>query len=175
MKYTVLLKQSNAYLARHPEYIHEPVSWDIFTTGARWMHLQMNRLATTETTFNSTVKYGRYGFLKYSISIVVWLASALFLSRVSLFLIPLSVLFFYFAEVHFLFLFPLLIGGVPNPVWTSIKQTYRIGIIRVLVTVMPIAWFMMAGLFNKQQPFHNWHAGSLAVLVWYQHEVRNRL
>lgn len=175
MKYTILLKQSNAYLARHPGYIHKPFSWSIFTTGAKWMHVQMNRMATTETVFNSTVKYGWYGFLKYSISIAVWLLSVVLLYCFSLFLLPLSVLFFYLAEVHFLFLFPLLIDGVPNPVWTSVKQTYRIGIIRVLVTVMPIAWFMMAGLFNKQKPFHNWHAGSLAVLVWYQHEVRNRL
>lgn len=175
MKYKILLKQSNAFLALHPGYIHEPVSRDIFTAGARWMHMQMNSMATTGTVFNSSVKYGWYGYLKYSISIAVWLLSVVLLYRLSLFLTPLSVLFFYFAEVHFLFLFPLLIDGVRYPIWTSVKQTYRIGIVRVLLTVIPIAWYMLAGLFNKQKPFHNWHAGSFAVLVWYQHEVRNRL
>jgi hypothetical protein len=34
---------------------------------------------------------------------------------------------------------------------------------------------MLSGLLNRQNPFRRWHIGCLSVLLWYQHEVRNRV
>jgi hypothetical protein len=170
-----LLQQSKAHLDQHPCYITDAVSFDVFTKGAGWMHEQMNTLRHSATDFNTAINYQGYGFLKYSICIALWFITVIALYSINVFLIPVSVLVFYFAEVHFLFLFPLLIDGVKNPVLESIKQTYRIGIFNAVATVFPIGCFMIVGLFNKKTPLRNWHTGSMAIIIWYQNEVRNRV
>ena len=104
-----------------------------------------------------------------------FLISAAFFFSLNIFLTPLSIIVFYLFEVHFLFLFPLIIDKIDQPILTSIKQTYKVGIFNALVTVIPIACFMLKGLFNISKPFHNWHIGSLAILIWYQNEIRDRL
>lgn len=125
--------------------------------------------------FEASGKYAVYGWMKYGLSLSAMIISMWFFMNVNAWLLPLSILVFYLVEVHFLFLFPLLIDDVSAPVWTSIQQTYRSGLFTSLLTVIPIGFYMIAGLLNVRDPFHNWHVGCLAVILWYKNEVRNRI
>ena len=68
-----------------------------------------------------------------------------------------SILAFYIIEVHFLFLFPLLIDRVSNPMLTSCKMTYKIGFLKALITVFQIGLYMMFGLLQLKEPFKKWN------------------
>lgn len=153
----------------------EKFSLDMFTEGAKWMWLQMNRLSGKRTVFNEGVNYTAYGWLKYAACISCFLLAVLIFSSISILLAPLAVIIFYLAEVHFLFLFPLLIDGTKYPVRESIKQTYRLGLLQTMLTVLQLGVFVIAGLFNFSRPLRNWYIACLAIIIWYQHEVRNRL
>ncbi len=172
MKFRLLLRQSKAQLKAAGSFTPVPVSPAVFTAGAQWMH---GRLPAKGKAFNSAVSYTFYGLLKYGISLLAFVLSALGLFKVSPFLLPLSILAFYLAEVHFLFLFPLLLEGVAHPVLESIRHTYRIGLLSALCTVIPIGFYMLAGLLHFKSPLRAWHIGCGAILIWYRHEVRNRV
>ncbi|TVT42597.1 hypothetical protein FNT36_00420 [Hymenobacter setariae] len=104
------------------------------------------------------------------------LATAAALAKLHLlWLLPLAGLAFYVVEVHFLFLFPLLLDRVAHPLRTSIWATYQVGFMRALTWTLAIAAFMLAGLLNRRQPWRNWHIGCLALIHWYHHEVRPRV
>jgi hypothetical protein len=153
----------------------EKISLNVFNNGARWMCCQLNRMSDEKLEFNDAVPYTAYGILKYSISVGCFIASAFIFSKISIWLAPLSLLVFYVAEVHFLFLFPLLIDGVPKPLQMSVRHTYRMGAGKLAFTVFCIGMYMLAGLLNFSKPFRNWHIGCLAIIIWYQHEVRSRI
>jgi len=102
------------------------------------------------------------------------LSAGWFLNYAPLF-IPLSIVVFYLFEIQFLFLFPLLIDNSKEPVRRGIREVFKIGIIRCLFTVIPIAFFMLLGLFHKRQRYRNWYIGCLAILIWYNDEVRTRI
>jgi hypothetical protein len=173
MKYKQLLAQSKIHLDKNPVYLDHPFSIHIFSSGAKWMYEQLNTAATK--TFDLTINFGFYGLLKYSICIAAGITAAILLWSVHILLAPLAILVFYFFEVHFLFLFPLLIDKVKLPLLKSIRTTYSIGVLNCMAIVIPISIFMLAGLVNTKAPFKNWHIGSLAIITWYKNDVRNRL
>lgn len=147
----------------------------VFTDGAKWMCNHLNQLSDHKIEFNDSVNYTAYGFLKYGISLLFFSLSLFFFVHINILLAPLAVVIFYFAEVHFLFLFPLLIDGVQHPLQQSVKATYGIGLFRSIYTVFRVGLFMIAGLFNTAKPLYNWHVGCLAIIIWYQHDVRSRI
>jgi len=176
MKYQNLISQSKINLEINPPNINGILSMNIFDEGAKWMFDKLNESKIDkELQFNQSVNFFAYGLLKYGISFFVFLFSAYLFLKVNLFLLPLSIIIFYLAEVHFLFLFPILIDNAENPIWTSIKQTYKTGILTTLTTVIPIGFFMVFGLLNFKDPFRNWYVGCLSIIIWYQNEIRNRI
>jgi len=176
MKYQELLSQSRNHLVKSSNCIHNEISINLFSIGAKWMFDKLNELDNKKSTkFDHSINYNLYGILKYGICFFALLISFFFFYKIHLFLTPLSVIVFYFFEVHFLFLFPLLIDKTKNPILMSIKQTYRIGIFQSIFTVIPIGFFMVFGLFKINNPFKNWYIGCLSIIIWYQNEVRNRI
>ena len=89
--------------------------------------------------------------------------------------LPLAGLAFYVVEVHFLFLFPLLLDGVAHPLRASVRATYRVGFLKALAWTLTLAAFMLAGLLRWRRPWRSWHIGCLALIQWYCHEVRGRV
>jgi hypothetical protein len=168
-----LIRRSKAQWEIEPVQVSTAAPPLVFSAGARWMAARMNKNA--ETVWDNTVNFQAFGVFKYGVSFIAFGLAIYFFGRVSLFLTPLAVPVFYLAEVHFLFLFPLLIDGVGYPVWASIRQTYKIGILRAWINVMPIGAYMIIGLLNTRNAFRNWYIGCLAILIWYDDEVRNRL
>ncbi len=176
MKYQQLLSQSKKSLEVHPPNANEMVSIKLFELGAKWMFDKLNEnKINKDVQFNCSINFSAYGLFKYGISFVAFFFSAFLFLRFNFLLLPLSIVIFYFAEVHFLFLFPILIDNIKNPIWTSIKQTYKTGIIKAMLTVIPIGLFMMFGIIKFKNPWRNWYIGCLAILIWYKNEVRTRI
>ena len=176
MKFIGLISKSKTRLAQNPGSTGFKITDNIFLDGAAWMGERLNEMDKSKhIEFNPSVNFGFYGLLKYGICLLAFCFSAILLYRVNILLTPLSVVVFYFFEAHFLFLFLLLLDKVPRPVWTSIKLTYKIGIVKAIFTVLPIGVFMVAGIFNFKNPYKNWLTGCLCILIWYQNEIRNRL
>lgn len=171
-----LLSESEKQFSKRPEQIQRVFFTHIFAAGARWMFekLHENEPETT-TVFDASINFSYYGYLKYGLSLLSFLAAGFALGKVHLLLTPLAVLVFYVFEVHFLFLFPLLIDGAKNPIQTSIRQTYRIGFGKALFWVFTIALYMLSGLLNHRNPWRKWHIGCLSIVLWYRHEVRDRV
>lgn len=176
MRVRALIRQSERQFAQQPRQVQPHFSPHLFALGARWMFDQLPaKKPAIALGFDASTQFGWYGCFKYGLSLLTLAAAGWALGKVSLLLTPLSVLGFYVVEVHFLFLFPLLLDGAKNPLRTSIQATYRVGLLSALLGVLPIGGYMLSGLLNRQQPFRRWHIGCLAVLLWYQDEVRDRL
>ncbi|MFT3704503.1 MAG: hypothetical protein QM802_19200 [Agriterribacter sp.] len=176
MKYQQLLSYSRANIGDNFPATNKIISPHLFEVGCRWMFYRLNERDTQpHPPFNSSVNYLGYGLLKYGISFFFFLFSIWFFLKVNILLVPLSIVLFYLIEIHFLFLFPIMLDGIKNPVWTCIRQTYKTGILKALITTIPIGCYMMWGLLNITNPFRNWYIGCLAIITWYQNEVRNRL
>ena len=172
MKFRSLLRHSKAQLEAAGSFTPVSFSPAVFSAGAQWMYGQ---LPAQQKGFNKAVSYTFYGLFKYGISLFAFGLAGAGLFKINPILLPLAVFAFYLVEVHFLFLFPLLLDGVAHPVWESIRQTYRIGLLTALRTLIPIGFYMLAGLVRFKSPLRNWHTGCGAILIWYQHEVRNRV
>lgn len=171
-----LIKQTEVYMTGAPSKIGRPCSLDVFQQGGEWMRVWLDRWDKNRPDANrAAIDFNTYGFIKYLLCIGAMGISAYGLYYFHPYLLPLCILVFYVVEVHFLFLFPLLIDGVEHPLWQSILITHRIGLFRVLAKVIPIACFMLAGLLKLSDPLRNWHKGCLAILIWYQQDVRNRI
>jgi hypothetical protein len=176
VKFQQLIALSKANLTTNPTYINGVVSANIFELGAKWMFDHLNKgEINKEKHFNSSTNYFTYGLLKYGSCIFAFLLSVFLFAKLNYYLLPLSIIVFYLVEIHFLFLFPLLIDNAEKPIWTSIKLTYKMCILKSLVTIIPIGFYMVFGLFNLKAPFYNWYVGCLAIIIWYQNEVRNRI
>ena len=172
MKYQKLLAQSREHLRRFPAAEKQGFSLLVFTNGAEWMLHRMNELDGEERIFDSSISYEKNGYFKYGICLVAFLLIGAFLFNKAVLLLPLAILVFYILEIHFLFLFPLLIDKVENPILKSIQMTYEIGVFQALATVIPIGFFMIIGLFNLQNPLKNWYLGCLSILIWYGYEKK---
>ena len=176
MMYKYLIIASREKLTAYPAFETVPGPIHMFPWGAKWMYERLGELRPGHPmSFNPSINYNLYGFIKYGSCLAVSLLSALWLSRYHLLLTPLSILIFYLCEIHFLFLFPLLIDNTPRPILTGIRNAYRIGIVKCLITVIPIAFFMLAGLLRGKDNFRNWYIGCFAVLIWYNNEVTGRI
>jgi hypothetical protein len=176
MNFRHLITQSTSHYERQSNKIENVFSFNVFNNGAKWMYEKLKYLEPqNKITLSPNINFNRYGYLKYGICLTIWAISLFLLLKLNIYFTPISILVFYFCEVHFLFLFPLLIDDVKNPILTSIKQTYKIGILETTFTVSQIGIFMVLGLLNFKNPFKNWYIGCFAILIWYQNEVRNRL
>lgn len=185
MKFKHLIDAGKAHLEEYPGYAPIsvpgrmfPLSANLrmmFPLGARWMHDRLNELQGSIRSFDPAINYNFYGYLKYGICISGAFLAAWWLSGYGWLFIPLAILLFYLLEIHFLFLFPLLIDHSSRPVLTGIRAIFKIGIVQCLFTVIPISIFMMTGLLWKKDRFRNWYIGCLAILIWYNNEVRNRI
>lgn len=159
-----------------PLPVTQPLSPGVFRQGGEWMQAWLREWAASKPLVAlPRYAFAVYGWGKYGLCLSAGALSAWLLSGVSPWLTPLALLAFYVVEVHFLFLFPLLIDGVKFPAWQSIRVTYRLGLLRLLCRVLPLAGFMLLGLFRVSDPFRQWHQGCLIVLIWYQRDVRDRL
>ncbi len=170
-----LIRQSSLYLAQNARRIERPFSGDVFQQGGEWMQAWLVEWDPLRKWNSGAIAFNAYGWAKYLISMAAFLGSAWVFYAFDPWLLPLSVIVFYIVEVHFLFLFPLLIDGVEHPLWQSISITYRIGLWRVLAKVIPLGLFMILGLFQRSDPLRNWYKGCLALLIWYEQEVRDRI
>lgn len=163
-------------MSAEPILIDKPLSVNVFREGGVWMCRWLSRLERKQgISYDGLAHFNAYGFMKYGICIAAFVISLWCFFTWNVYLMPLSVVVFYIAEVHFLFLFPLLIDKVEKPVLKSIAITYRMGLVNVLLKVIPIGFYMAFGLFRFSDPFRNWYKGCLAVLIWYQDEVRDRI
>ena len=173
MNWRDLWRQSERHLQLYPIYLSETPDLSVFSKGAAWMTARLNEMDNHKTTrFDPSIPFNAYGWFKYGLCISACIISAFLLFPLHFLLVPLSIVVFYFLEVQLLFLFPLLIDQVKQPILTSIKITYHLGVFKCMGTVMPIAFWMLWGIFSKNQPFRNWHVGALAILIWYKDEVR---
>ncbi|MFM2224778.1 MAG: hypothetical protein RJA07_980 [Bacteroidota bacterium] len=147
-----------------------------FEEGAFWMYEILKIISpNSQPIFIKSKKYEWYGRLKYGLSMAAFFVCFFIFTKLNFLLIPISFIVFYIVEIHFAFLFPLLIDGAKNPIQQSVYAVYKIGFIAVLVTVIGIAAYMLIGLFNFKQPLKNWYIGCLAILTWYNNDVRNRI
>ncbi|UOQ52490.1 hypothetical protein [Hymenobacter cellulosivorans] len=171
-----LLSESERQFNKRPAQVQQVFPSTIFDAGARWMFEKLHvDEPESAAVFRASTNFSYYGYLKYGLSLLAFLTSCFALGKIHLLLTPMAVLVFYVFEVHFLFLFPLLIDGVENPIQASIKQTYRIGFGKALLWVFIIAIYMLSGLLDRRNPWRKWHIGCLSIVLWYRYEVRNRV
>ena len=176
MNYQQLIKASRTHLEKYPGYGPSSNPLTLFPTGARWMYDRLIELdGNTIPPFDPKINYTLYGYLKYAICLSGSLAALWWFSTYSPLLLPLSVIIFYILEIHFLFLFPLLLDHSKRPILRGARATFNIGLLKCLSIVIPISMFMLIGLFRKGDSVRNWYIGCLAILIWYNHEVRNRI
>lgn len=176
MKFYNLLIKSKIHFEKYPYVIEELQAVNIFNLGATWMHTRLQELRGYNiATFAEASHYNCYGVLKYLILVSCLFITSLMFYYIHVVLIPFTILIFYFVEAHFIFLFPLLIDSTKNPFQESIKLSYKIGIVKAFLNVMPISVFMIIGLFNYKKPLRNWYLGCLAVLIWYEEAIGNRV
>jgi hypothetical protein len=176
MNYKYLIDASKTHLEKYPGYEPARGFMTMFASGARWMYDRLVELdERSNQPWDPAINYNLYGFLKYGICVAGFFLSCWWFSAYSPLLAPCSILVFYLCEIQFLFLFPLLIDHSRQPILSGIREVFKIGIFKCLCTVIPIAFFMMMGLFHKRGRYRNWDIGCLAILIWYKDEVRTRL
>ena len=90
-------------------------------------------------------------------------------------LVVLAIPAFYAVEVQMLFLFPLMLDGHPRAVRRSFYLTRCAGgTVYAVVTVLPIAAFMLGGALFGCGIRRSWCIGCLAVCLWYE-QARHEL
>lgn len=171
--YKRLLNQAQQHLSQNPVYIKQGFWFDTFPLGAKWMVDRLNEIDPAHhRVFNQKVSFTAYGLGKYLLCLLAFSLYFMLFLKIHWLLTPLAILVFYIFEVSLLFLFPLLIDQVKHPLITSFKMTWNIGFSKTILIILPIAIFMLKGLFDNKGPFHNWHIGCLVILFWYV-ETRN--
>lgn len=144
-----------------------------FTYGGFWMVDQLGALRQESPILKDQKhSFNKIGFLKYSACVLFGIIPMLVIG-LNLVSIVLFVLLFYIAEIHFLFLFPLVIEGVADPFKANYRLVKNIGFLRCLINIVPIACYMVIGLFNFRSPLYNWYVGCLSVLILYVEETKD--
>lgn len=169
-----LIKNGEIHLLKYSVALPAYGMLDMFPSGARWMNSRLNELdADRNKPFDAHIPYRFYGCLKYGICVAGAAACGIWFSRYGIGYLVLPVFVFYLLEAQFLFLFPLLTDGAPAPVRMGMAMIFRIGVIRCIFTVIPIAVYMLFGLLRRKEPLRNWYVGCMAILIWYHHETGN--
>jgi len=160
MKWQNLLRQAETELGAGPFPYRD------FTTGGAWMVAQLH-LRWPGTLPSPKPDYHQAGLIKYGCSFFVAGFVLALTAKLGLTALLLCGLSFYLAEVHFLFLFPLLAEGEREAYLNSIRITYELGLLHCVLNVIPIALMMLLGLFDRKDPYRAWHIGCLAIVLWY--------
>ncbi len=125
-----------------------------FAQGAEWMRRSL-QILRGESIPPRPGAYDRAGLAKYGLCLV---GGALG-----------GVPGLYAIEAQLVFLFPLLIDGVADPIVASRALTRRAGgTASVMRTVLPIAARMLSGGPRGQGAIRSWALGCLAILIWYE-------
>lgn len=169
MKYKELLKKSETAITTKAMPIR--LLFNPFKYGGEWMTLQQKTLFQDTLQSDNNQEFTSYGILKYGLSVCLAVFCCIIFSVSTTYSILIFIITFYLVEVHFLFLFPLLINGNKNPVQAGIRLVYTIGFWRCFITTLGIAKYMISGLTNSNSRFLNWHIGCLAILIWYHEEA----
>jgi len=138
MRYKELIRAGRAHLEKYPGYgpVTNPVT--MFPLGARWMYDRLAELDEKNCQpFDGKINYNLYGSLKYGICLSGFVPVIGWFSKYGWPALPLSVLLFYILEIHFLFLFPLLIDHSKRPIRTGMCLAFKIGILRCLCRLSP--------------------------------------
>lgn len=142
-----------------------------FQSGADWMRETMSLLRGRKLP-GSPHSFTLLGIAKYTMASV---AALLVVASVALGLpwpamVILAPLAFYAVEVQFVFLFPLVIDGVPRPWRRSLRMTRFMTTPYAMSVVIPLAAVMLfGGLFGKGF-IRCWCLGCLSVVIWYEEE-----
>ena len=140
-----------------------------FGEGGRWMGWLMGKTSVP------TKEFIRWGTIKYTLSVLAGLTILFISGEASSFALIMAAFAFYLVEVHFLFLFPLIIDREAPLLRVSVRATYRVGLWRALSTTISIAAYMIEGLFKFQKPLYQWYVGCACIVVWYEEEIRDRI
>lgn len=174
MKFYNLLTQAKEFLNHSMENNDRLEDVNVIDFGSKWMFDRMNEIIPNPSRkYDQNINYFGYGLLKYGLSISITILFLIYFYYINVFLLPLIKIVFYTIEVHFLFLFPILLDGKRNPIITSLRYTYRFGIIQLIANVIPIAIYMIFGLIHFKNPFRNWLIGCVAILIWYKDATRD--
>lgn len=142
-----------------------------FGLGAAWMAARLNELRMSALTHTELTGFGATGTIKYALCVLGALALGMIPWRVCVTpLIPLAMVFgFYAVEAQMVFVFPLRLDQDSTPWRTSRALTSDAGgTLSVMMTVLILASYMLAGGFLGRGFRRSWCAGSLAVLIWYE-------
>lgn len=140
----------------------------LFASGADWMRHALEGvrgapLAGGANNFNvlGCVKYGLASAGAGVCVALAWWNSPWWLLGV----VPV----FYAIEAQFVFLFPLVLDGTPQPFRKARRWTKRAGgTLVVMGVVLPLAATMLFGGFCGRGFVRSWCLGCLAVCLWYE-------
>ncbi len=170
MKFKSLISRSKSILKDR----NDDFSFGDFKSGANWMSQLLSYVRDEKfINSNNAVPFNYYGVLKYGLSLLGAIVPFLLLDF-SIIACFVSVVLFYLIEIHFLFLFPLLLDDVKEPFRTNILMIYKIGLVQCFLIVIPIASYMILGLLNFKNPLKYWYTECLSVLILYTDETTNR-
>jgi hypothetical protein len=141
---------------------------NIFQVGGQWMKKALKRMGV-ESLSRFKPPFQELGYFKYGLA--AWaalLAGCLLLQAGPWAASTAALLVFYLVESQMVFLFPLSIEAVEDPIRESLRDVRRAGgNFKVMVTVMVLALYMVSGGFFRENLKKSWCIGCLAVLVWH--------
>ncbi len=164
-----LLAASDQVLTGQPRLLRAAGAVWGFHDGARWMRLVMNALRDEHVPL-ITGNLQSLGWKKYiicSIGATIWLAICIFLNLWAF--IPLSIAVFYLLESRFVFIFPLRADQPTNRLPHTLLVHRAGGTMRVVLTIMAIAFVMLFGGLIGKGFLRSWCLGCGAVVIWYEH------
>jgi hypothetical protein len=162
-----LIKESKIRIDNDYQLFNKAIG---FEKGGLWMSKYLNK----ETVIHD-VKFKMIGIFKYAFSSIGLIIPLLVFDFMSIEYALVSIILFYSIEVHFLFIFPLIIDDEKPILRKSITALYRVGFLNAIFNVIPIGFYMILGLLNIRKPFFNWYIGCLSIVIWYEKEIRFRL
>ncbi|MEM8524054.1 MAG: hypothetical protein AAGG68_05405 [Bacteroidota bacterium] len=170
MLYRELLKESQSRIKKRGEYVNSYSPNQLFVAGAKWM-LDFSTLPKFKENRYSKRTIQCYGLGKYGLCISSTILYLALINEITILDFFIAIFFFYFIESHLVFVFPLLIDNQSSPLKKSILMAYKIGLPKVFINILPIAGYMILGLFKVRKPFYNWHIGCGAIVIWYENEI----
>ncbi|MEZ5979929.1 MAG: hypothetical protein R3F34_17195 [Planctomycetota bacterium] len=158
-----------------------------FDAGAEWMRDALTHLRGERP--DGVADFVALGLVKYaaasvtalaaaSLALLPWIQGAAPTSggsalAPSIALVP-AVAAFYLVEVRFVFAFPCALDGATRPLVASHRLVARIGTLRALGELVPIAARMALGLLAPRRARTRWATGCLAIVLWYEDVKRHR-